>query len=133
MPVNKKNLLKKDKMKKSAALVASGLLALTLTGCAGQFDLFQKAYDTCGTSSGVSLSDNGTTISVDTMGEEDWSGATYSDLVCIIDAVGTPSYINENIMSTRALDGRQTQEFDGIEVSYSYHPDSGMDIVFHKK
>lgn len=120
-------------MKKYIALVAAGAVALTLTGCAGSFDLFQKAYDTCGATSGVSVSDNGTTISVDTMGEEDYAGATYDDLVCVIDAVGTPSYITNSIMSVRALDGRQTQEFDGIEVSYSYHPDNGMDIVFHKK
>lgn len=122
---------------KKTKIVAAGIVSvvavLGLTGCAGSFDLFQKAYDSCGTSSGVSVSDEGTTISVDTMGEEDYSGATYEDLVCIIGAVGTPSYINDGIMSVRAMDGRQTQEFDGIVVSYSYHPNSGMDIVFHKK
>jgi hypothetical protein len=120
-------------MKKTIALVASGLLAFTLTGCAGQFDLFQKAYDSCGTPSGVSVSDNGTTISVDTIGEEEYSGASYSDLVCVINGVETPSYIYDGIMSVRAMDGRQTQEFDGIVVSYSFHPDHGMSIVFHKK
>jgi hypothetical protein len=120
-------------MKKSIALVASGLLAFTLTGCASQFDLFQKAYSSCGSPSGVSVSDEGKTISVDTMGEEEYSGASYGDLVCIISAVGTPTYINDGIMSVRAMDGRQTQEFDEIIVSYSYHPDHGMDIVFHKK
>lgn len=122
---------------KKTKIVAAGIVSvvavLGLTGCAGQYDLFQKAYDSCGTPSGVSVSDEGTTISVDTMGEEDYSGATYGDLVCIIGAVGTPSYINDGIMSVRAMDGRQTQEFDGIVVSYSYHPNSGMDIVFHKK
>lgn len=120
-------------MKKYIAFMATGALALTLTGCAGSFDLFQKAYDSCGTPSGVSVSDNGTTISVDTAGEEDYSGASYGDLVCVINAVKTPSYINDGIMSVRAMDGRQTQEFDGIVVSYSYHPDHGMDIVYHKK
>lgn len=120
-------------MKKYIALVVAGALAITLTGCVSSFDTFQKAYDSCGTPSGVSVSDNGTTISVDTMGEEDYSGATYGDLVCIIGAVGTPTYVNDGIMSVRAMDGRQTQEFDGIVVSYSYHPNSGMDIVFHKK
>ena len=95
--------------------------------------MFQKAYESCGTPAGVSVSDEGKTIAVDTMGDEEYSGASYGDLVCIINAVGTPSYVNSNIMSVRALDGRQSDEFDGIEVSYSFHPDNGMDIVFHKK
>lgn len=122
---------------KKTKIVAAGIVSvvavLGLTGCAGSFDLFQKAYSSCGSPSGVSVSDEGKTISVDTIGEEEYSGASYGDLVCIIDAVGTPSYINDGIMSVRAMDGRQTQEFDEIIVSYSYHPDHGMDIVFHKK
>jgi hypothetical protein len=122
---------------KKTKIVAAGIVSvvavLGLTGCAGSFDLFQKAYSSCGTPAGVSVSDNGTTISVDTMGDSEYSGASYSDLVCVIDAVGTPSYINDNIMSVRAIDGRQSDEFNGIVVSYSFHPDNGMDIVFHKK
>ena len=109
------------------------MLAVSLTGCIGQFDGFTKAYDTCAEPVGVSLSDEGKTISVDGAGNDDWTGATYGSVVCIIREVGTPDYINTNIMSTRALDGRQTAEFDGIVVSYSYHPDSGLNLVFHKK
>jgi hypothetical protein len=122
---------------KKTKIVAAGIVSvvavLGLTGCAGSFDLFQKAYESCGTPSGVSVSDNGTTISVDTMGQEEYSGASYESLVCVINAVGTPSYVNDNIMNVRAIDGRQSDEFNGIVVSYSYHPDNGMDIVFHKK
>jgi hypothetical protein len=67
------------------------------------------------------------------MGEEDYIGAGYGDVLCLINAVETPSYIVSAIESTRALDGRQHDEFDGIDVSWSYHPDSGLDIVYHKK
>ena len=119
-------------MKKLLAITGTSLLLVSLTGCAGSFDLFQKAYSSCGSPTGVSVSDEGKTISVDTMGEEEYSGASYGDLVCIINAVGTPTYIYDGIMSVRAMDGRQTQEFDDFTVSYSYHPDHGMDIVFHK-
>jgi hypothetical protein len=120
-------------MKKTIALVAAGLLAFTLTGCAGQFDTFQKAYESCGTPSGVSVSDNGTTISIDTIGETDYSGASFSDAVCIINALKTPTYIMDNMDTTNSLMGRQTDSFNGIDVSWSYHPDNGLQVVYHKK
>lgn len=120
-------------MKKLFAISATSLLLVSLTGCAGSFDTFQKAFESCGSPSGVSVSDNGTTLSVDTMGEEDYSGADYYDMVCIVNAVGTPSYIISNMDTTNSLMGRQFDEFDGIEVSWSFHPDNGANVVFHKK
>jgi hypothetical protein len=120
-------------MKKLFAIAGASLLLVSLTGCAWQFDAFQKAYETCGSPSGVTVADEGKTISIDGMGKEDYSGASYGDLICVIEAIETPDYIYSNIMATRALDGRQIQEFDGIEVSYSFHPNSGANIVFHKK
>jgi hypothetical protein len=120
-------------MKKTIIAGLSALALVTLTGCVGQFNTFQEAYELCGSPEGVTVADGGRTISIDGMGEEDYSGTSYGALVCVVTKAGTPDYIYSNIMATRALDGRQTQEFDGIEVSYSFHPDSGANIVFHKK
>lgn len=119
-------------MKKTIAIAGTALLLVGLTGCAG-FDTFQKAYETCGSPSGITVSDAGKTLSVNTKGEEDYSGATYSDMVCIINAVDTPSYILSNMETTNSLMGRQSDEFNDIEVTWSYHPNNGMNIVFHKK
>lgn len=121
-------------MKKTiVAIAAAALLAISLTGCSSTYTGFQDAVDTCAASDGVLVSDNGSTLSVDMMGEEDYTGAGYGDVLCIIGAVETPSYIISAMESTRALDGRQHDEFNGIEVSWSYHPDSGLDILYHKK
>jgi hypothetical protein len=120
-------------MKKLFAVTAASLLLVSLTGCAGSFDLFQKAYESCGTPTGVSVSDEGKTISIDTVGETDYSGADFADAVCIINAVKTPSYILDNMDTTNSLMGRQTDTFDGIDVSWSYHPDNGLQVVYHKK
>jgi hypothetical protein len=120
-------------MKKLITAGAVIALALSLTGCSGSYTGFQDAVDTCSASNGVLVSDNGATLSVDMMGEEDYVGAGYGDVICLVNAVGTPGYIVSSIEATRALDGRQHDEFDGIEVSWSYHPDSGLDIVYHKK
>ena len=120
-------------MKKALAIAGATVLLTALTGCVGQFNTFQEAYELCGSPEGVTVADGGRTISIDGMGEEDYSGTSYGALVCVVTKAGTPDYIYSNIMSVRALDGRQTQEFDGIEVSYSFHPNSGANIVFHKK
>ena len=120
-------------MKKLFAIGAAAALLVSLTGCAGQYDTFQKAVQSCGTSSGVSVSDNGTTLSIDTMGDDDYTGASLADAECLIAAVNTPSYIVDNIYTTNAISGRQHDEFNGIEVNYSYSTSSGLSLTYHKK
>lgn len=120
-------------MKKTLSIAGVTLLLVTLTGCSSSYSGFRDAVDSCAASDGVLVSDNGSTLSVDMMGETDYSGANYMDVMCIISAVKTPDYIVSAIESTRALDGRQHDEFDGIEVSWSYHPDTGLDLLYHKK
>jgi len=85
-------------LKKSIAIAGIALLMVGLTGCAGKFELFQKAYETCGSPAGIRVSDEGKSITIDGYGEDDYSGA----------------------------------DLDNIDVSWSYHPDNGLDIVIHK-
>jgi len=121
---------------KKTKIVAAGIVliigALGLTGCAGKFDTFQKAYDKCGAPQGITVSDEGKTITLNGMGEDDYYGADLYDVVCVIEAIKTPSYIISNMETTNSLMGRQTATFEDIEVSWSYHPDNGLDIVYHK-
>jgi hypothetical protein len=120
--------------KKTLILVTTALVsALSLSGCSAGFDKFEKAYASCGSPDGVVVSDGGKTLSIDTEGEEDYSGATYTDFNCILNAVETPQFVQEQISATSALMGRQTDEFDGIEVSWSFHPDSGAKLTMHKR
>lgn len=119
-------------MKKVFATIGAVLLLVSLTGCAGQFDTFQKAVEKCNSPSGVSVLDNGTTLTLDMMGTEDYYGAQLTDVDCIVTAVNTPSYIVENIYSTNAISGRQHDEFNGISVSYSYSEANGLALTYHK-
>ena len=119
-------------MKKLITIAGASALLVSLTGCAGSFDTFQKAYDTCGTPSGVSVSDEGKTIIIDGMNEY-FVGATIYDTTCVLNAVEVPSYILSNMETTNSLMGRQSDTFgDKVDVSWSYHPDNGLDIVIHK-
>lgn len=120
-------------MKKLLGIVAATLLAFTLTGCAGKFDTFQKAYDKCGSPEGITISDEGKTIVINGLGDEEYYGAELYDVICIVNAVQTPDYIIGNMETTNSMMGRQTDTFgDNIDVSWSYHPDNGLDIVYHK-
>jgi hypothetical protein len=111
------------------ALPIGGVIALT--GCSAPFTVFEDAISTCGNPQGVTLGDDGSTLTIDMMGETDYSGSSYNDVECIVDAVGTPTYIKDNMWATNALSGRQTDTFENITVSWSYHPDNGLDAVFH--
>jgi hypothetical protein len=119
-------------MKKSITIAGTALLLVGLTGCAGSFNTFQQAYDSCSAPSGVTVSDGGKTLIIDGQNEY-YIGATISDTVCVLNAVELPSYIRSNMETTNSLMGRQSDTFgDKIDVSWSYHPDNGLDIVIHK-
>ena len=107
-------------------------MLVSLAGCSAPFTTFQDAQIACAASSGVSVSDNGTTLSVDMMGETDYTGASYDQVLCIIDAVKTPGYIHDAMMSTTAMDGRQHDTYDGIDVSWSYSTYNGLSVLYHK-
>ena len=48
-------------------------------------------------------------------------------------ALGLPDWLYEEMLRTRALDGRQKEDFDNIAVTWSYHPDQGMEVIYRTK
>lgn len=46
--------------------------------------------------------------------------------------LGLPDWLYTEMMGTRALDGRQKEVFDYVTVIWSYHPDSGINILYRK-
>jgi len=49
---------------------------------------------------------------------------------CIAEPLNAPSGTVERMAVTRALDGVQSAQWAGYEVTWTYHPDSGLDAVF---
>ena len=47
-------------------------------------------------------------------------------------AFGLPDWLLEEMERTRAIDGRQREEFDYLVVSWIYHPDSGLEVMYRK-
>lgn len=89
------------------------------------------AVDNCGLngSDGIELADGDKTLIVDTEGEEDFSGATYDDLDCVIKELNLPERIVNKIDHTSSLDGTVSDTFENISLSWKYHPDNGVNLI----
>lgn len=58
-----------------------------------------------------------------------FDGPSYADLECMLNGLGAPASLESEIGQTRALDGRQQDEWDGFSISWSYHPDDGASVL----
>jgi hypothetical protein len=77
----------------------------------------------------VSTSADQTSVSFDTEGEDDYSGDSLLDVYCSLSIIGAPDYVFDLIGTTRALDGRQTESWGKFRATWSYHPDSGLQLL----
>lgn len=140
--------------KKTILIAAGAVVAVVVSAFAipalfvkeqAPFTLFTEARSACG-SEGITVSDGNSTLTIDMMGEDEWSGASFTDVECAIDRATTPSFIKDNIWATNSLAGRQSDTFDvtlggegtdyaetvyEVEISWAYHPDNGLDAVLH--
>jgi hypothetical protein len=78
---------------------------------------------------GLALGDGGTTLTFDMQGKDESTGASIKDIACIFAALHIPANVTSHIDQTTSMDGRQSESWDDITVSWSYHPDRGLDGV----
>lgn len=80
-------------------------------------------------------------LSIDT-NPYDYDSDSYSATIYMSDALsairsinsklGLPTYLYNEMMETRALDGRQTYSSAKVSVAWRYHPDSGLEVRYTK-
>ena len=89
-----------------------------------------NAVTSCGVedTTGIELGDEGQSLTMDSEGKESY-GAEFADITCVLDAIGIPDSVSNRMNATRSLDGRLTGDWDEFTASWSYHPDSGMNVV----
>lgn len=96
---------------------------------------FSTLYNTYLSSSYARLASDGSYLSIDT-NPYDWDDYTNEDAIVglrnVVSALGLPDSLLQKMGSTRALDGRQTETYSNVEVSWSYHPDDGLEVLFTK-
>lgn len=89
-----------------------------------------NAVETCDVADNpwIVVGDDGDSVSLQTEGDEA-SGAELTDVVCVLVELDVPDSVITRMDSTRALDGRQTAEWDDLSASWGYHPSNGLDVV----
>ena len=80
--------------------------------------------------SGITFAEDGQSLNFDDKGEEDLFGGEFSDLTCIIEELSAPSTVMARMLQTTSSMGVQEAEWDGISISWTYHPDRGLDANF---
>lgn len=94
--------------------------------------IIDQSVETCGMDAeGYTVLDGGTAIELDTEGEDSYDSGT-SDFVayyCMLNQLGVPETTQQKIGRTRALDGTQSDTWDSLKASWSYHPDSGANVL----
>lgn len=74
------------------------------------------------------LADDDHTLVVDMMGEDPGTG-TIDDVLCVLDEFEAPQAVIAQMESTRALDGMQSTTWSTYKVTWTYHPDDGLDMI----
>ena len=91
-----------------------------------------KRYALVGT---AKLKDAGKTLTFSSVGKYGGltGSATYSDVECALRIMKAQSFVNDQINTTRALDGMQKATWGKISAIWTYHPDNGLNISFNSK
>lgn len=119
-------------LKKIGASVAAAVLVIggiVLISSMQSDKRFFDAMTNCDVvdGSGFILAEDYQSITFDGSGKNDYFGGDFSDLVCVIDELKAPSTVESRMLSTNSLMGVQNAEWDGISISWSYHPNNGLD------
>lgn len=89
----------------------------------------ERAAETCAPfSSYAVIGDDGDTLTIRSLGKKD-AGLSLAQLECFMTELEVTDAIRSEIGSTRALDGRQTGDWDDYHASWAYHPDHGLGMV----
>ncbi len=131
---------KKKKDKKKPLIIVAVILVIVialiaLSGGGSKSD-FNTMYSSIAGESWCEIATDGTWMKLDTnpYDLDDYNNTTaWSKIKTVLNDLGFPSSVSEEMAETRALDGKQTASTDEYEVSWTYHPDSGLETMFKVK
>lgn len=81
---------------------------------------------------GADFSFESQSLYLDGTGDEDYlnTDVTIEDISCVISVLDVPQPIITRINNTNSTMGLVEDSFAGIYISWSYHPDNGIDLYF---
>lgn len=120
----------------AGALVAIIVLIIIIASNSGPN--FKKLYKKHCLYTWADLGDDGSYLTVDTNPLDlDDSGLYYSEAYYAIGDINKdlnlPDSLLKDMGATTGADGKQTEEFDKVIVSWKYHPNTGLEVTYKKK
>ena len=79
------------------------------------------------------LATDGSYLSIDTNPydiEDEFDTDAWYAIQDVNDYLGLPDSVDELMQSTNALSGRQTQTYGDVTVTWTYHPDNGLEVMY---
>jgi hypothetical protein len=114
----------------AAGVLGAGAIGDRVSGDASRLPDALGACEADNTAtSGFLLGDGDRSLTFDSRGEEDATGADAAVVLCVLGALDVPSSVLSHVEQTTSLDGRQTETWDDVTLAWSYHPDRGLDGV----
>ena len=99
-------------------------------------DKLSEAYYSCckGTDTEyASLAYDNMSLTIDTIPNDSYyanKNAAAAAIISINKHLGLPSSLVDKFSSTRALDGMQSQDCGTYTVTWNYHPDNGLKVIY---
>ena len=100
---------------------------------------FQRAFEDAGGANSigewVTVSKDGKSMKIDTNPADEegyYSSKATNAIRDINESLGLPDALYDKMGETRAIDGRQTATYKNISVSWTYHPDDGLEIIYER-
>lgn len=117
---------------KKIILLFSLLVLILLVSCASRPN-FKKIYKEYGEPYWADVAGDNSYLRIDTNPydiEDELDFDAYYAILSINEEFGCPESLNSKMGETTALDGRQTEEYKNVIVSWKYHPDSGLEVMY---
>lgn len=132
-------------MKRIAPVMVATMMLLAASACSSTSPL-ESAVASCELEGHphATIGDGGSSLTLRTVGKldvrdqlkmlngdpiDEQLGITFDQMGCIQDELTFPDHVRSRMNSTRALDGTQTESWDNLQATWSYHPDSGANII----
>ncbi len=97
---------------------------------------FRSIYNECCSSAYASVASDGSYLQIDTNPHDldDFdSTEALASIYAVHEKLGLPDSVLNKMLSTSAMDGRQEDKVGDVSVSWRYHPDRGLEVMYENK
>ena len=122
-------------MTSSAVALVLATSACSSGGSDPPEDGFERAMEFCEVGedpADVRIDSGGRELRINNRGDQDGSGIPIESVWCLLGELDAPRDVVDAMVATSARDGAQDDEWGGYEVTWTYHPDNGLDVFIFR-